>query len=134
MTAASRLSQLLPPRLARPISAITPQSKMNRSVVVSLSQDTLYEQNDCMSQGHVIYPHNKHPEDPQSQSVRSAMLARVTRDNFSIDAASPNVKPDPGDRTLGNPEGIGMLEQVGSASATAAFFKAGGKQGAGFIF
>lgn len=133
MSTISRLSKLIPQRIARPISAISTQSKINTPVAISLAQDALYEQKDCMSQGHVIDSTNKHPEDPQSQSVRSGMLARMSRDNFSIDAASPNIRPDPTDRTLGNPEGIGMLEQVGSASATAAFFNSGGKQGTGSV-
>ena len=58
------------------------------------------------------------------------MRAR-SEENLGIDAASPNMRPDPEDRTRGNPEGIGSLEQVGSASGTAAFFRSGHKQGNG---
>ncbi|PPQ92588.1 hypothetical protein CVT25_007280 [Psilocybe cyanescens] len=131
MNTISRFSKLIPQRIARPFSTATLSKRSTMQIVPSLAQDALYEQKDCMSQGHVTDSANKHPNDTQSQSVRSAMAARSSGDNFSIDAASPNIRPDPADRTLGNPEGIGMLEQVGSASATAAFFNAGGKQGDG---
>ncbi|KAF8173924.1 hypothetical protein BJ912DRAFT_991542 [Pholiota molesta] len=70
-----------------------------------------------------------HPVDISSEYLHDARLARANANNYSIDAASPNNRPDPRDRTGGNPEGMGMLEQVGSASATAKFFADGGKQG-----
>ncbi|KIM40675.1 hypothetical protein M413DRAFT_446088 [Hebeloma cylindrosporum] len=64
-----------------------------------------------------------------SQHVREGAAAR-SPDNFGIDGASPNIALNEEDKTVGNPEGIGMLEQVGSATGTARFFEQGGKQGA----
>ncbi|KAF8910483.1 hypothetical protein CPB84DRAFT_1958355 [Gymnopilus junonius] len=97
--------------------------------VASLAMDALLPKNDAISQGHAMNPSNKHwQQDALSQQVRAGMGARA-EDNFAIDGASPNAKSDPADRTLGNPEGMGMFEQVGSSSGTAAFFKAGRKQG-----
>ena len=67
--------------------------------------------------------------DIMSQYVREGAAAR-SPDNFGIDGASPNIGLSEEDKTVGNPEGIGMLEQVGSATGTAHFFEDGGKQGA----
>ena len=69
--------------------------------------------------------------DIQSEYLRDARAAHVNRSNLGIDAASPNLRPNPKDKTRGNPEGMGMLDQVGSASGTAYFFENGGKQGMG---
>lgn len=66
--------------------------------------------------------------DIPSQYAREGAAAR-SPDNFGIDGASPNIGLSEEDKTVGNPEGIGMLEQVGSATATAHFFEHGGKQG-----
>ena len=40
---------------------------------------------------------------------------------------------EPLDQRGGNPEGIGMLDQVGSASGTWRFYRLGGRQGEGFV-
>lgn len=69
--------------------------------------------------------------DIQSEYLRDARAAHMNRSNHGIDAASPNLRPNPKDKTRGNPAGMGMLDQVGSASGTANFFENGGKQGMG---
>ncbi|KDR84293.1 hypothetical protein GALMADRAFT_237056 [Galerina marginata CBS 339.88] len=81
-----------------------------------------------LSQGHAADSSNLHQQDVQSQSVRSAKAARST-ENSALDAASAKTKPDPEDKTKGNPEGVGMVDQVGSASGTAKSFKADKKKG-----
>ncbi|KAF9484846.1 hypothetical protein BDN70DRAFT_57966 [Pholiota conissans] len=134
------IDQLLPlkPRLAtlvpRASWSITSSSTSTsnpgaRSYSNNLTQDSLRRKSDSISQGHVTSPYNKNQQDIQSAYVRDAKAARENMDNFSIDAASQNTKPDPSDRTQGNPEGMGMLDQVGSATGTAKFFEGGGKQG-----
>ncbi|KAF8972298.1 hypothetical protein BDZ97DRAFT_1913513 [Flammula alnicola] len=110
-------------------SHLTPLGRGTRCITSSPVQDLLNARTASLSQGHVTDPTNNHSQDIQSQYVRGAKAARSNLDNYGIDAASPNIRPDPNDRTKGNPEGMGMLDQVGSATGTARFFESGGKQG-----
>lgn len=126
----NKLSRMIPPN-----SAITGNLKRAISALQGqniLARDALIPKNDCMSQGLATDPTNVHPQNIQLEYIHAALAAR-SASNFGIDAASPNTRLNPEDRTSGNPEGIGMLEQVGSASGTEAFFRAGGIQGQGFV-
>lgn len=126
----SKLSKAIPPQ-----SAIAGTLKRAISALQSeniLARDALIPKNDCTSQGLATDPTNVHPQNIQLEYVRAGWAAR-SANNWGIDAASPNTRLNPEDRTSGNPEGIGMLEQVGSASGTEAFFRAGGVQGQGFL-
>lgn len=71
--------------------------------------------------------------DNLAQYVRDGLNAHGRGDNWGIDAASRNLRQDPTDRSRGNPEGMGMVDGVGSASGTKRFFDGGGKQGQGMI-
>lgn len=73
-------------------------------------------------QGHAASPKNLHPQDVESQSVRAGFQARQDKKNEGVDSASKatrGAKEKPGDVGKGNPEGVGFVEQVGSASSTA---------------
>jgi hypothetical protein len=74
------------------------------------------------SQGHVIDPSNKHKKDPQSQSAHAGSKARSSS-NHALDAASPHHKQKPERTGSGNKEGIGMIDQVGSQSASGSHFE-----------
>lgn len=79
-----------------------------------------------------MWASNRDSVDQSSQYVRSGIEAREHRGEAGygpMDAAAESLHLTSADRTRGNPEGVGMLEQVGSASATAKFFAEGGKQG-----
>lgn len=81
--------------------------------------------NNPFSQGHANNPSNLHKKDVQSQSVESGKSTRKTGSGGPLDAANEREKKDvkPEDTGMGNPEGIGMVDQVGSASATARNFE-----------
>ncbi|KAF8150145.1 hypothetical protein B0H34DRAFT_732734 [Crassisporium funariophilum] len=104
------------------------KASRGRFFATSPEQDTLSEQKDPLSQGHANDPTSKHKKDTQSQSVQGGKQARSS-DNEGLDAASPNVKPKPSNTGSGNPEGIGMVDQVGSTGGSAQHFEKGGKQG-----
>ncbi|KAF9011297.1 hypothetical protein BDQ17DRAFT_1233721, partial [Cyathus striatus] len=76
------------------------------------------------SKGHVIDPKNKHKSDVQAEAAKAGGNARSAA-NDSLDAASPNPKQKPKNTGSGNPEGIGFVEQVGGASASAQHFEGG---------
>lgn len=104
------------------------RGQAQRRFITSPSQDSLQPKRDCLSQGHAIDPSNKHQQDTQCQSVRAGMKARSGQ-NHAIDAASGNSEQRPTHWGIGNEEGVGMIEQVGSSSGSALFFEKGGKQG-----
>ncbi|PPQ63944.1 hypothetical protein CVT24_009119 [Panaeolus cyanescens] len=79
-----------------------------------------------LSQGHSIDPKNLHPEDTESQSVKGGLDARKKKDSKdasgSMDAATERGQGhERGGK--GNPEGIGMVDQVGSATGSSQQFK-----------
>lgn len=81
-----------------------------------------------LSQGHAASPGNLHSQDVQSQAVRKGKEARNDEKNEAIDAANEtgkagDQKKKPTKKGKGNPEGIGLVEQVGGASGTARKFE-----------
>ncbi|KAF9014081.1 hypothetical protein BDQ17DRAFT_1342028 [Cyathus striatus] len=73
------------------------------------------------SQGLVTDPNSKHKRDVMAQAARAGQLARSPL-NQAIDMASPNPMPKPPNMGSGNPEQVGFVEQVGSASGTVLYF------------
>ncbi|PPQ63118.1 hypothetical protein CVT24_005830 [Panaeolus cyanescens] len=86
------------------------------------------------SQGLCTDPENLHPEDTMVQAVHAGMQAHRDYANLAIDAASPYPMDHVDSGGIGNPERIGMIEQVGSANGTARFFAFGGIQGKPLMF
>ncbi|KAH7887243.1 hypothetical protein F5I97DRAFT_803138 [Phlebopus sp. FC_14] len=78
-------------------------------------------QDPSISQGHVTDPHQQHPQDPQSQAARGGFNARENDAHTTtpLDAATRRHRVEDSNASLGNPERVGFMEQVGSASATA---------------
>lgn len=102
-----------------------------------------------LSQGHVTDPAQRHLQDPLSQAARSALETRhpsstsrlegeadKTSDSPLLDAASPSESGMKAPRSglSGNKEGVGFVEQVGSASGTeASRSMRAGRQGEGEV-
>ncbi|KAF9528966.1 hypothetical protein CPB83DRAFT_835435 [Crepidotus variabilis] len=80
---------------------------------------------DAFSQGNVTDSANLHKRDTQSQAVEAGQEARGKKSGGPLDAASnENVKQDSAkESTKGNPEGVGMKDQVGSATGSEAAFE-----------
>jgi len=74
-------------------------------------------QDPSVSQGHAVFDNNQSPQDVQSQQVRSGLSESNSQ---GPDAASRSGRaqqaPDKG-KSSGNPEGVGMQEQIGGKSA-----------------
>ncbi|KAI6114759.1 hypothetical protein EDD17DRAFT_1430035, partial [Pisolithus thermaeus] len=76
-----------------------------------------------LSQGHVTDPAQHHPQDPLSQAARSGFETQhAAKDSPPLDAASATKSRlrAPTTESSGNREGVGFVEQVGSASGTEA--------------
>ncbi|PPQ98192.1 hypothetical protein CVT26_003239 [Gymnopilus dilepis] len=78
---------------------------------------------DSLSQGNAADPSNLHKQDVQSQSVKGAQGTRKNKTGGPVDAASTEKKTKPSETGKGNPEGVGMVDQVGSASGSAKQFE-----------
>lgn len=88
---------------------------------------------DSLKQGHAADSSNLHQKDAQSQSVRGGMGAKEQskQDRAAgkggeeqLDAAAEGKsRPKPKDTGSGNPEGVGFVDQVGSASGSAKNFE-----------
>lgn len=78
-------------------------------------------------QGHATNPKNLHPQDVGSQSVAAGFQAREDEKSEGVDVAKKATRggkdKKPRDVGKGNPEGVGFVEQVGSASSTARKFE-----------
>jgi len=86
---------------------------------------------DQSSQGHAADSNNLHQRDPQSTAANQGKAAKQnTNDGRGLDAASAShsSQTKPVDGGKGNPEGIGMVDQVGSASGSARNFETGEKE------
>ena len=111
-----------------PVPTITIRQTAVKRDMTSLVQEALKLKNEPASAKPEEDTTLFEAHDIPSQYAREGAAAR-SPDNFGIDGASPNIGLSEEDKTVGNPEGIGMLEQVGSATGTAHFFEQGGKQG-----
>ncbi|KAF9037687.1 hypothetical protein BJ165DRAFT_568673 [Panaeolus papilionaceus] len=79
-----------------------------------------------LSQGHPIDPKNMHPEDTESQSVKGGLNARRNKDRKGDKGSSDAAMEQPQGHAKGgkgNPEGIGMVDQVGSATGSNRHFE-----------
>ncbi|EAU83145.2 hypothetical protein CC1G_07827 [Coprinopsis cinerea okayama7 len=76
----------------------------------------------CITQGHVTDPNNRHKRDPMSQAYRAGMQARILSD-AEFDAASMQKKEVPHEMGRGNKEHVGWVDQVGSATPSAEYFE-----------
>ncbi|KDQ63912.1 hypothetical protein JAAARDRAFT_27579 [Jaapia argillacea MUCL 33604] len=83
-------------------------------------------QDTSISQGHVVSPNNRSPQDVQSQAARAGMDARKAGSSYDhpLDAASSATTKQHKPRGMGggNPEGIGFVEQVGGEGFSADLF------------
>ncbi|KAG2018312.1 hypothetical protein CC2G_007750 [Coprinopsis cinerea AmutBmut pab1-1] len=61
----------------------------------------------CITQGHVTDPNNRHKRDPMSQAYRAGMQARILSD-AEFDAASMQKKEVPHEMGRGNKEHVGL--------------------------
>ncbi|KAF9038525.1 hypothetical protein BJ165DRAFT_1531614 [Panaeolus papilionaceus] len=125
-------------RLARKSQLSASEIPTHRNITSPATEEFYLEQhhleNIPFSQGLCTNPENMHPEDTMVQAVLAGMRARRDLDNLAIDAASPYPMDHVQDGGTGNPERIGMIEQVGSANGTARFFAFGGIQGKPLVF
>lgn len=95
--------------------------------------DVIKPEMDSLKQGHAADSSNLHQKDVQSQSVGGGMASKESSkqekelgkgDEEQMDAAAMGKrKPKPKDTGSGNPEGVGFVDQVGSASGSAKQFE-----------
>lgn len=77
-----------------------------------------------LDQGNVNAPDNAHPQDPHSQAAGSGKGTKNMESGGPLDAAQKSgKKAKPRDTGEGNPEGIGIVNQVGSAGSSAEHFE-----------
>jgi hypothetical protein len=77
---------------------------------------------DSQSQGHVTDPNNVHKRDQQGQSVKGGKEAHQTSES-PMDGASEKSQTGTKNFGKGNKEGVGFVDQVGSASGTGNHFE-----------
>ncbi|KAF6755409.1 hypothetical protein DFP72DRAFT_773546, partial [Ephemerocybe angulata] len=88
-------------------------------------ENTLYRRNK-ITQGHVNDPSNRNKSDPQCQSASAGRDVRMNGSGSPLDSASAEYgmkQTRPLDVGSGNKEGVGFVNQNGSASATARKFE-----------
>lgn len=81
---------------------------------------------DSISQGVILDAKSRNKQDPQYASAQEGRTVRLRGSGSPLDAASAEngiVQMKPLDIGIGNKEGVGFVEQVGSASATARMFE-----------
>ncbi|EAU83144.2 hypothetical protein CC1G_07826 [Coprinopsis cinerea okayama7 len=81
---------------------------------------------DDQTQGNIADEKNVHKKDVHSQAARGGREER-NKSEATLDAASQKEKTKAHDAGKGNPEGIGMVDQVGSASGSAEHYEQGRK-------
>ncbi|KAH9481203.1 hypothetical protein JR316_0005723 [Psilocybe cubensis] len=112
---ASRTMAIMPAR-----ASIT---GMRRGYAASPSKESLSGKKDSISQGNVNDPSNLHQKSTHSESAQGGKGTRKDHSGGSLDAASSGKQTKPKDTGSGNPEGIGMVDQVGSAGGSAEHFE-----------
>ncbi|KAJ3548034.1 hypothetical protein NMY22_g1419 [Coprinellus aureogranulatus] len=122
------LSSIIPPEMGWTVEKTsTPPASHNDKA------DPLYDPNpedrytiNTFTQGIVLDPESRNKNDPQYMSAQEGRSVRVHGSGSPLCAASAEngvAQMKPMDLGKGNKEGVGFVEQVGSASATARMFE-----------
>lgn len=96
---------------------------IRRGYATSPSKESLSAKKDNISQGNVNDSFNLHKKSTHSESAEGGKGTRKYDSGGALDAASPGKQTKPKDTGKGNPEGIGMVDQVGSAGGSAEHFE-----------
>ncbi|TFK18188.1 hypothetical protein FA15DRAFT_269833 [Coprinopsis marcescibilis] len=113
ITCRSRFTTTQPPHLQTLVRVYTTKENIKKGGAYSPASD--------LSQGHIESEDHKQSGNVQAQYSQSGHEAK-DRSESTLDAASKRAKVKPSSSGKGNPEGIGMVDQVGSQSGQAEHF------------